>query len=590
MKRTCQSCGVEAHTGARFCRWCGIRLWDGGSDDGTNEVSPQATTVPLSDDVRETDGLAQGDDPCASADTTRVSREELERLLRAQSGAGAKDENAAHRARPRSDSFPPTGHARTHDETHAELEPTLLMNSTGEIERTGEVEPTGELERTGERPPPPPDFDGRSGEDELTVTVPRRVVPLDTGRVGPESAGEREPHRPARPTGEGVATPPHAPRVSTSELPTSSHAPHAPHEKPPSRRRRWPVVVALSLSFLLLTVAASWFTVRYLIGRQSNGGSTQAPVAPAPVDAKQLFEEKLAEAEAMLAQGKLDDAVRALREAAEIDPNNTRAHRRLGEILLDSGARREAIEQFRALTRNAPEDFTAWRQLAAAEFAEGLHRESAESYRRLIALVGESAADPHDLLSYADALRLSGRTGEARVVYRRLSNVPFAEIARVADQRLAKLEETEPTPTPSPRAVANGEAASSRGVGSPAQPPSSSSPAAQPAPRATAEPAPTPRVASSSSPADQYRRGVELWASDRQAALAQFREAARGGVADAHYYLGLSYVQGRNLSTLKRAEIVAALRHFQFAQRGQHAEQSRRYARQLEQEYDRIRR
>src|SRR5205085_3848758 len=105
----------------------------------------------------------------------------------------------------------------------------------------------------------------------------------------------------------------------------------------------------------------------------------------------------------------------------------------------------EAVEEFRAVTRNAPEDFTAWRQLATAQFAEGLYRDAAESYRRLVALVGDSA-EPADLLSYADALRLSGRADEARTIYQRLASAPAADVADAARQRLAELAREQPTP------------------------------------------------------------------------------------------------------------------------------------------------
>jgi hypothetical protein len=81
-----------------------------------------------------------------------------------------------------------------------------------------------------------------------------------------------------------------------------------------------------------------------------------------------------------------------------------------------------------------------------------------------------------------------------------------------------------------------------------------------------------------------------LWSSDRGSALDEFRAAAAGGNYDAHYYLGLSYVEGRNLHTLKRAEVVAALQHFQLAQRGrQFVAEARRYQQQLEREFDRLR-
>jgi TPR repeat protein len=83
---------------------------------------------------------------------------------------------------------------------------------------------------------------------------------------------------------------------------------------------------------------------------------------------------------------------------------------------------------------------------------------------------------------------------------------------------------------------------------------------------------------------------VQLWASNRGAALAEFRAAAAGGNVDAHYYLGLAYVEGRQLGSLQRAEVVAALQHFQLAQRGSHAAQARSRAQQLEKEFDRLRR
>ena len=82
---------------------------------------------------------------------------------------------------------------------------------------------------------------------------------------------------------------------------------------------------------------------------------------------------------------------------------------------------------------------------------------------------------------------------------------------------------------------------------------------------------------------------MQLWSSNRSEALRLFRAAAAVGNPDAHYYLGLGYVEGRDLGSLKRAEIGAALQHFQNAQRGQHAARARHYAQQLEREFDRIR-
>ena len=45
--------------------------------------------------------------------------------------------------------------------------------------------------------------------------------------------------------------------------------------------------------------------------------------------------------------------------------------------------------------------------------------------------------------------------------------------------------------------------------------------------------------------ADHYKRGVELWGQNRQAAIAEFRVAAQSN-PDAYYYLGLNLVEGHD--------------------------------------------
>ncbi|MDQ3745576.1 MAG: tetratricopeptide repeat protein, partial [Acidobacteriota bacterium] len=354
-----------------------------------------------------------------------------------------------------------------------------------------------------------------------------------------------------------------------------------------TRGRRWPLVVAACGAVLLFAFAAAWLGYRLLrrppVAELPSQEPTATPLAP---DVQQQFDEKLAQAEALLAQGNMDEALARLREANELDPANVRAHRRLGELLLASGARREAVEEFRAVTRNAPEDFTAWRQLATAQFAEGLYRDAAESYRRLVALVGD-AADPADLLSYADALRLSGRADEARTLYQRLAAAPSSDVAEAARQRLAELAKEQPTPQ---RAGEQAQAPREGEVATSATP--AEQPTPTPQPTNTPQPTPTPQTARppASTPAEHYRRGVELWSANRAAALAEFQAAASAGSPDAHYYLGLGYVEGKNLHALKRAELVAALQHFQAAQRGgEHAGDARRYAQELEREFDRLR-
>jgi tetratricopeptide (TPR) repeat protein len=78
MGKACSSCGAMAASEARFCRLCGAPLRFADTDGG--DVSPLAQTVPLSGEGRHTDGFTHGDSNRA-ADTSRVRREEIERLL-----------------------------------------------------------------------------------------------------------------------------------------------------------------------------------------------------------------------------------------------------------------------------------------------------------------------------------------------------------------------------------------------------------------------------------------------------------------------------------------------------------------------------
>ena len=597
MTQPCPSCGAETHPNARYCRRCGMPVRAStGDGEGTGDVSPQAATVPLSGDVRATDGLGVDENQFPSADTTRVNQADLDRLLRTQqmsvppppSGDDADGQATLIRA----DQGALAGE-------FARFESSLGRDSGG----VGDADEhdTSEIEKTLDAPGVGHDGGDedfgmktrpafvRDADEELTVASPRPAPPH--GHIGAEREGVSEPG--------GIALE----IVDRAEAPTPSATPAYPaapaHPAPPSapvpgtqrRRRLWPYVAAACVAALILTIAAAWLAARYMRRGEPVADATATPT-PVPPDARQLFEEKLAEADALLAAGQLDDAMARLREANEIDPANTRAHRRLGELLLDSGARREAVEEFRAVTRNAPDDFTAWRQLASAQFAEGLHHDAAESYRRLIALVGEGSADPTDLLTYADALSRSGRAEEARVVYQRLTSVSSPEVASAARQRLSELAQ-QPAPSPSPgqkngdnaRAgqQGEGETASTAAPNANASAPSAPTPVVQP----TTAPTPAARPPATT-PAEHYRRGVELWSSNRSAALGEFRAA--GNSPEAHYYLGLSLVEGRDLRSLKRAEIVAALQFFQSAQRSsQFAEPARRQAQQLGREFDRLR-
>jgi tetratricopeptide (TPR) repeat protein len=623
MQTHCQSCGAETFPGARFCRRCGAPVREAGVE-GTGDVSPMAATVPLREEGkgRETNGLAPDEEHVSPA-TSRVSREELERLLRAQQEAaeggqsGPGQKWAGHG----------TSQARPDPEaTVAQFGRDTLADSRARGDGgTRDPEATLPASSAVTRPDVPAVFE--PGED-LTITVPRSALPTagfaDTN--GPDSSSEASsstsvaspPQRttrdapahaavdaeafgadsqtPTPPPDADAPTPTQGAQASTATQGTQAStatqaAPSAPTQgaraPSPPRARRWPLVVAACAAVLLFAVAAAWLGYRLLrrpsVAELPSQGPTPTPLAP---DAQQQFDETLAQAEALLAQGNMDEAVARLREANELDPSNVRAHRRLGELLLASGARREAVEEFRAVTRNAPEDFTAWRQLATAQFAEGLYRDAADSYRRLVALVGD-AADPADLLSYADALRLSGRADEARTLYQRLAAAPSSDVADAARQRLAELVKEQPTPQ---RAGEQAQLPREGEVAASPTPAQQQTPTPQPTPTPQSTPTPTPARPPASTPAEHYRRGVVLWSSNRAAALAEFQAAASAGNPDAHYYLGLGYVEGKNVRTLNQAALLAALQHFQMAQRGgEHAGDARRYEQELGKEFDRRR-
>lgn len=558
MQKTCPSCSADIFPGARFCRRCGTPLRE---DVGTGEVSPRAETVPLQQaETRVTEALAP-EDARPSADTTRVSLSDMERLLRSQqNGPGSKPANVPHSAVTRPDvpsddeltiTVPRGGSPARRDSDALDLERTL----------------DAEASRGGR--------DARDVDDtrDAPVTVPH------------DARDDDEPTR--------VAASPSLERSNSESANVSAPKANVAGVRPgtpPTRRRRWPVVVGLCVAVILVASALTFVAFKLLRRPSLTDLPTQGPTAPSPApDAAQRFEEKMAEAEALLAQGNMDAALQSLRDANAIDPANSRAHRRLGELLLAAGARREAIEELKAAARNAPDDSAAWKQLAMAQFAEGLHRDAAESYRRLFALVGEAAADPNDLLAYADSLRLSGRAEEARAVYQKLTTVSAPDVAEAARRHLAELAQSQPTPTPTPQAGGQTNTQQqAEETASLTQP--TPQPTPTPAPREQPTPTPAPTRETAATPEAHYRQGQMLWSSDRGSALGEFRAAAAGGNYDAHYYLGLSYVEGRNLHALKRAEVVAALQHFQLAQRGrQFVAESRRYQQQLEREFDRLR-
>jgi tetratricopeptide (TPR) repeat protein len=564
-----------------------------GGGDVTGDVSPHAATVPLvPEEGRTTDGLAP-DDERVAPQTSRVSLAEMERLLRAQ------DEQPPSPPTPGFDpeatlvgkspaatrpDFPPPD-----EELTITVPRTRQARATGDFEATADFEATllADLEMTR------PSSSKHAPAGHATRDAPAHVN-AEVNGGGASPAGASPYDDPAADAGPG----------SNADAGADAHAVGAAVATPAGgagvtrgarTRRSWLSVFLVCAAVAVFAAGGAWLAFRLLRRPAVTDVPTQ-PAAPPPAteDARQQFEQKLAEAEALLAAGDLQSALARLREANELDPSNWRARRRLGDLLFESGAVRAAIEEYRAATRNAPEDFDAWKRLALMQAGEGLDRDAVESYRRFIALTGgESAVDPHDLLGYAVVLLRAGHAEEARALFQRLASSPDARVSGDARRRLDEMARAQPAATPAqqpgaqPSPTPGGETAS-------AAQPAATPAAAQPVPTPTQPPptpVPAPPAAAAASPAERYGRGVQLWSSNRGAALEEFRAAASGGNLDAHYYLGLTYVEGRNLRSLQRAEVGAALRHFQLAQRGgQHASQARGYAQQLEKEFDRFRR
>ena len=143
-----------------------------------------------------------------------------------------------------------------------------------------------------------------------------------------------------------------------------------------------------------------------------------------------------------------------------------------------------------------------------------------------------------------------------------------------------------PRPTPSVRARETETAAQ---TGPPTETQAPAVPGAAPAPEAGA-PAVTGAATETTptvSPTEHYQRGIQLWATDRRAALEEFR-AAVPSVPDAYYYLGSEYYSdGRDVKSLSDGELRAALNYFTRATSGPHSGQATRYVQALGKEYDR---
>lgn len=308
-------------------------------------------------------------------------------------------------------------------------------------------------------------------------------------------------------------------------------------------RRMWQVA-AVALLFVALVAGV----LAFILSRRSSSNDAGSETPISINDQKQLVNERLAEADSLLAAGEFNRAVEVLRAAVKLDPSNADVRLRLGNTLERTGARTEAIEEYRAATQSNPNEVAAWRALASAQASEKLYNDAAESYRRLLAANGNSL-DDETWLAYADALRLAGRAEEARTAYQKISSNASAAIAQAARQHLSELGP--------PVAVINTE--HSRDT-RPEQERETSAPTQSPTPLARVTQ--TPAVATNEATVDY----------------------------DSYYFQALNVVNGRDPKKIERAELLRALGLFQRAALGgTHRTEAQRYADRLGKEYDRRR-
>lgn len=378
-----------------------------------------------------------------------------------------------------------------------------------------------------------------------------------------------------------VPIPPRAQHSPVEALDSRRAMPPRPFVPPPTSKAKtyllYFVGIILAVSFgvwLALRVQEENFGDDATTLPTATDTFTPTAVNPKDAPAENLVTAQLEAATDLLARGDAPRAIELLRLVIASDPKNSQAYLQLGEALEITGNRPEAITAYTAAVQNAPTLALPLQRLAAANFAAAMFSEAAANYRALLALpAAKNTIDDNLRLRAAEAYRAAGQLEDARKLLTQLAlskTVTTRDLARrtlTELDSLALLNASSPAPTASPTATPNtGNAA----------------PSSSPTPNAS-----TPSTASLP-PAERFRRAIQLWTRDRTSALPELRAVAVE-IPEANYYLGLSFAEGRDPKELARAELLAALRHFQLARNTQFSQQARRYEEQLTAEYDKRR-
>ncbi|MEP6707973.1 MAG: tetratricopeptide repeat protein [Pyrinomonadaceae bacterium] len=309
----------------------------------------------------------------------------------------------------------------------------------------------------------------------------------------------------------------------------------------PKKKRWWPVVL---LSVVLVGLAAG-LLIYYLRHRESNAGGP----AIVTMDQSQAVAQHLDEAQALLASGKINEAIQRLRSVVNLDPSNVEAHRLLAGALMRNGSRREAIDEYFIVAQKDPQDLPTLHALASLQFREQLYADAVDSYRRLQSAMGEARLAPQDQLDYADALRIAGFTEDARTEYQKLIANGPPDIAATARKNLAQLPLQTASSVP-----------------------------------ANARPSPNAGNASTGSPT------LPVTAVTQKPGTTTVPPGEVKVDPDADYSLGVRIVGSRDPKNIPRPELLHALEVLQRAARnGQHRSQARDLAERLGREFDRRR-
>lgn len=174
-------------------------------------------------------------------------------------------------------------------------------------------------------------------------------------------------------------------------------------------------------------------------------GAPQAPSstpasapATAPATSASATEEQLQRARTHAWEGRLAEAIRALRQIVAENPEHRSARIELARYLSWSGATRAAIAHADHVLASAPDDIDALRVKADAAAWQGDLHTSLPLYRRALAIKDDAGIS----VAYAHALLSAGYLDAARTIHDRLATQPAevpAEALAQLDQRAARL-------------------------------------------------------------------------------------------------------------------------------------------------------